>query len=165
MYETETEVSMPWVRADGGYATSGHKAKRGNEIVTAIAIATRQPYGTVYRELYTRQIEFVRRTRSKRIKAYADKNGTSISQVGVWPEVYKPYLVELGWEWTPVMGIGTGTTMHLTYDEVPDKPVLLLSISKSMCAVVNGVVHAPQDPSRDGTRAVYGYWTPPSAES
>jgi hypothetical protein len=31
-------------------------------------------------------------------------------------------------------------------------------LSRHLCAVVDGVVHDTFDPSRDGTRCVYGYW-------
>jgi len=159
MYESETEVEMPWVYNDAGYRASGFRAKHGNNVVIALAIATGQDYRTVYEEIYRRQNDFVHKTRSKRIK----KKGGAISEVGVWPEVSKQYLVDLGWTWTSVMGIGTGTTMHLTYEEVPDEPVVLCSISRSLVAVMHGVVQATSDPSRNGSRAIYGYWLPPMA--
>lgn len=153
---------MPWVHDDGGYATSGfRRAKHGNGVVIAIAIATGQQYGKVYDELYSQQIEFVGKTRSKRIK----EKGPVISEVGIWPQVSKAYLLDRGWEWTPIMTIGSGTTVHLTYEEVPDVPVALLSVSRNLVAVINGVVHATHDPSRGGTRAVYGFFTPPSRSS
>jgi hypothetical protein len=31
-------------------------------------------------------------------------------------------------------------------------------VSKHYCAVIDGVIHDTSDPSRDGTRCVYGYW-------
>src|SRR3954452_21044757 len=136
MYESETEVEMPWVRDDGGYARSGFRAKRGNNVVIAIAIATGQTYGTVYNALYNIQIDYINGLRHGRIK---DK-GAAISEVGIWPETSKRYLRGLGWQWTPVMKIGSGTTMHLSYVEVPDEPMMLLSVSRSMVAVVHGVV-------------------------
>jgi hypothetical protein len=148
---------MPWTYDDADYAHSGFRAKHGNDVVIAIAIATAQPYGTVYNELYNIQCDYVNGLRHGRIK---DK-GAAISEVGIWPEVSKRYLRERGWTWVPIMKIGSGTTVHLTYEEVPDEPVMLLSVSRSLVVVINGVVRATHDPSRDGTRAVYGYWTPP----
>jgi hypothetical protein len=37
----------------------------------------------------------------------------------------------------------------------------VVALSKHYAAVVDGVVHDLYDPSRDGTRCVYGYWTAP----
>jgi len=158
MYDTETEVAMPWKYNDGGYAKSGFRAKRGNNVVIALAIATDQIYREVYNQIYDRQVDFVAKSRSSRVK---DK-GPYIPEVGVWPQVSKKYLLDLGWTWTPIMGIGTGTTVHLTYEEVPDEPLVVCSISRSLVTVVHGVVQATSDPSRDGSRAIYGYWVPGS---
>ncbi len=36
---------------------------------------------------------------------------------------------------------------------------LIVSVSKHMTAVIDGVIHDTHNPSRDGTRCVYGYWT------
>jgi len=36
---------------------------------------------------------------------------------------------------------------------------LILSLSKHLAAMVDGVVHDTHDPSRGGTRCVYGYWS------
>ena len=57
------------------------------------------------------------------------------------------------------MGIGTGTTVHLAVGELPDGPVIA-ALSKHMCAVIDGVVQDTYDPTREGTRCVYGYYTP-----
>ena len=38
-----------------------------------------------------------------------------------------------------------------------------MSVSKHITAVVDGVIHDTFDPSRDGTRCVYGYWQEASA--
>jgi len=159
MYESETEVEMPWVYRDGGYAGSGFRAKHGNRVVIAIAIATGQQYREVYHELYGRQVKYVNGLRHGRIK----DAGAAISEVGVWPEVSKQYLLDLGWLWTPTMAVGSGVTMHLRYDEVPDLPVFLARVSKDLVAVVNGVVQDVADPSRDGSRAVYGFFRPGTA--
>lgn len=37
--------------------------------------------------------------------------------------------------------------------------------ARHLCAVVNGVVRDTYDPSRCGTRCVYGYWTAPGGAS
>jgi hypothetical protein len=77
---------------------------------------------------------------------------------GVSKEVIRAYLHDQGWTWTPTMGIGTGTTVHLRADELPSGRIIV-SVSKHLCAVIDGVVHDTHDPSRDGTRCVYGYYT------
>jgi len=79
---------------------------------------------------------------------------------GVNRRVYDAHLLTLGWEWTPTMQIGAGTTVHLAADELPDGP-LVVRVSKHMAAVIDGVLHDTHDCSRQGTRAVYGYWRPP----
>jgi hypothetical protein len=158
MDDTE-EVAIPWVHNDGGYA--GRTTKRGrfipgNGVVRAIAIATGGNYHDVNRELQNRQYEYVRGLRSGRIK----EKGASINEVGVWPDVSKKYLLDNGWRWTPTMSIGSGTTMHLTYEEIPDRPLFIAKVSRGLVTVINGVVQDIGDPSREGTRAVYGYYWP-----
>ena len=63
----------------------------------------------------------------------------------------------LGWEWKPVMKIGSGVTMHCRKRELP-KGDLILKCSKYFMASIDGVIHDTYDYTRDGTRAVYGYW-------
>lgn len=35
---------------------------------------------------------------------------------------------------------------------------LIVAVSRHLCAVIDGVIHDTFDPSRDGTRCVYGYF-------
>lgn len=167
MYESETEVAIPWKYDLGGFVKSGRSRAKpgslsygaiGNGVVRAIAIGTNQRYHDVYMELLRRQDTFVSSSRSKQIR---DK-GSYIPDVGVWPQVYKQYLFDQGWFWMPTMEIGSGTRVHLTYEELPDEPTLIVKVSKSLVAVLHGMAHDAVDPSRGGTRAVYGYWTPPA---
>ena len=55
------------------------------------------------------------------------------------------------------MFVGSGCQVHLREDELPSGR-LIVSLSKHSCAVIDGVIHDLDDPSRDGTRCVYGYW-------
>ena len=57
------------------------------------------------------------------------------------------------------MSIGAGTTVHLAVGELPDGP-LVASLSRHLGAVIDGVVYDTYDPTRDGTRCVYGYYQP-----
>ena len=64
-----------------------------------------------------------------------------------------------GWVWTPNMGIGTGTQVLLAVGELPAGP-LIARVSGHLCAVVDGAMCDTYDPTRAGTRCVYGYLTP-----
>ena len=59
------------------------------------------------------------------------------------------------------MTIGSGCTVHVKADELPPGR-LVLSCSRHYVAMVDGMPHDTHDPSRDGTRCVYGYWRAPS---
>ena len=72
--------------------------------------------------------------------------------------VVKKYLKKLGWNWTPTMFIGQGCKVHLKKNELPGG-TLIVSCSKHITVVKNGVLHDTYDCSRRGTRCVYGYWT------
>ena len=54
--------------------------------------------------------------------------------------------------------IGRGCTVHLRAEELPTGR-LVVSLSKHVTAVVNGVIRDTHDPSHGGTRCVYGYFT------
>jgi hypothetical protein len=41
---------------------------------------------------------------------------------------------------------------------VPSEGRYLLSLSRHITALIDGVVHDTYDPSREGKRCVYGYW-------
>ena len=63
----------------------------------------------------------------------------------------------LGWQWTPTMRIGSGCKVHLRADELPAGR-LVVSVSRHVVAVVDGVVHDTHDSTRGGSRCVYGYF-------
>lgn len=131
--------------SDGGRAHAGFRGEApGDCVARAIAIAADLPYREVYDELALR-CSFLGRARSARD--------------GVPRKVYDPYLADLGWAWTPTMQVGKGCTVHLRRDELPSGR-LICRLSRHLCAVIDGVVYDTHDPSRAGTRCVYGYWTP-----
>lgn len=145
---------MPWptfVHNDGGRAAAGYTGSTGDCVVRAIAIATELPYQTVYDAIN----ETAARERPRRGKR-------SSSRTGVRKPTYRRYLAALGWTWHPTMGIGTGCTVHLRAEELPTGR-LICAVSKHLCAVIHGVIHDTHDPSRNGTRCVYGYFTAPDA--
>jgi hypothetical protein len=55
------------------------------------------------------------------------------------------------------MKIGSGCTVHLRADELPEGR-LIVSVSRHTVAVIDGMIHNTHDPSRGETRCVYGYW-------
>lgn len=67
----------------------------------------------------------------------------------------------LGFKWVSAMSVGTGCKVHLRDGELP-MGKLICSCSKRFVAVIDGVIHDVVDPSRDGTRCVYGYWELPN---
>ena len=142
---------MPsFVKNDGGRAAAGFKGEAGDCVVRAIAIATGIPYREVYDELHRRVKARRKVYRGKRKKFKSPRNG-------VHREIFQPYLEERGWVWTPTMRVGSGCRVHLNADELP-KGRLIVSVSKHVCAVIDGVVHDTYDPGRDGGRCVYGYF-------
>jgi hypothetical protein len=142
---------MKFVYDDGGRAAAGYKGKTGDCVCRAIAIATGMPYQQVYDLLNARGAG--ERT-SKR------KRGVSSARTGVYKPTTKKLLTDMGWVWTPTMHIGSGCTVHLRSDELPSGR-LIVSVSRHLCAVIDGVIHDTYDPTRSGMRCVYGYWRKP----
>ncbi len=136
----------------GGRAAAGFRGCASDCVTRAIAIATGKPYRDIYDAL----------------NALADSERTgkrekrkSNSRSGVYPRTYRRYLRSLGWRWNATMAIGSGCKVHLRHSELPGS-VLLVRVSQHLTTVIDGVIHDTHDCSRDGTRCVYGYFTPPS---
>lgn len=70
---------------------------------------------------------------------------------------FAEYMKAIGWEWVPTMQVGQGCKVHLRAAELPPGR-LIVNVSRHFCAVIDGVVHDTHDPSRAGTRCVYGYY-------
>ncbi len=146
-------TSTIWKFNDGGRADAGYKGETGDCVVRAIAIGTERPYQTIYDEL---------NALGKTERITKRKRSRSSARTGVFKVTIRKYLENLGWTFTPTMGIGTGCRVHLRADELPSGR-LIVSVSKHLVAVVDGVIHDNHDSTRDGTRCVYGYWSKPSA--
>ena len=56
------------------------------------------------------------------------------------------------------MFIGQGCKVHLKKSELP-AGILIVSCSKHITVVKDGILQDTYDCSRQGTRCVYGYWT------
>jgi hypothetical protein len=106
---------------------------------------------------------------------------------GRWQEIRRQFGGVLGGKWpsrrgggpvmtaaTPVL-TATTVAMPFVFDDGGraaagykgrngELPIgrLIVSVSKHLVAVVDGVIHDTHDPSRAGTRCVYGYWRSPT---
>jgi hypothetical protein len=151
-----------WVRDDGGRGAAGFKGNAGDCVVRAIAIAAELPYGEVYDALHRATLAdpWLRRKLERQPDTRAPVHASP--RAGVHRRVYDRYLADRGWTWTPTIKIGQGCTVHLRADELPGGR-LIVRVSKHLCAVLDGVIHDTHDPSRGGTRCVYGYWSQPKA--
>lgn len=144
-----------WVRDDGGRAAAGFKGETRDCVTRAIAIATGRPYRDVYDALYAAQRELAAgRSRAARLAAKDPSPRT-----GVHIEAYQSVLAAWGWEWVPTMAVGRGCSVHLRPDELPQGRIIV-RLSRHLTAVLDGVIHDTTDPSRGGTRCVYGYFRP-----
>lgn len=139
---------MNFVKNDGGRSAAGYQGSTGDCVTRAIAIATGKPYQEVYDAL--NELGKSERTGFR-------KRGKSNARTGVYKQAYRQYLESIGWRWTPTMQIGQGCKVHLKADELPSGR-LIVSLSKHLAAVIDGVIHDTGDPSRNETRCVYGYF-------
>ena len=144
---------------DGGRSVSGYKGTAGDCVTRAIAIATGKPYRDVYDALNI--LAKFERTGSR-------KRGKSSARNGVYKDTYRKYLTSIGWQWTPTMQVGSGCKVHLIEGELP-MGRLIVSVSKHLTTVIDGVINDALDPQRhtmiveNGVqrftgRCVYGYW-------
>lgn len=150
--ERATAAQPSFVRVDGGRAEAGFTGSARDCVARAIAIALERPYAEVYAAL--NELAERERPRNGRTRSSA--------RTGVWRATYQAYLEQAGWEWVPTMRIGSGAQVHLRADELPSGRIIA-RLSKHLVAVIDGVVHDSHDPSRGGTRCVYGYFRPASA--
>jgi hypothetical protein len=141
---------------DGGRAAAGYKGQAGDCVVRSIAIVTGMPYQKVYDDLYDANEVFRTTSKTKLARSLKQKNDSPRS--GTHRVVLKKYLVQLGFKWTPTMFVGQGCKVHLKKEELPSG-TLLVSCSKHITAVKDGILHDTHDCTRNGTRCVYGYWS------
>lgn len=134
-----TVYTLPYKYDDGG-RSNYFKAKDVRDCVTrAIAIATGKDYKEVYNHV-------------KKFTGDTPRNGVRKS-------LSKKLLLEYGGKWHPMMGIGTGCKCHLRADEIPMNGVIVCQLSHHLTTVIDGVIHDTFNPTGNGDRCVYGYWT------
>lgn len=139
---------MKWVYNDGGRADAGRKGDTNDCVVRSAAIITGMPYTELYGIL--NNAATLERPRNGRRRSSA--------RTGVRKATTRRFLASLELQWTPTMQIGSGCQVHLKASELPPGR-LVVSVSKHLTAVIDGVIHDTHDCSRDETRCVYGYWT------
>lgn len=142
---------MQYQYNDGGRAAAGFRGSAGDCVTRAIAIAT----GIAYKDVY-----MLVNQNSAQETVKARQRCRSSARTGVYKDTTRKVLHGLGWTWTPTMGIGQGCSTHLRQDELPTGR-LIVKLSRHLVAVIDGTIHDTFDPSRQGSRCVYGYWTKP----
>lgn len=147
--------SLPYRQNDGGRAAAGYRGYADDCTTRAIAIAAELPYQEVY-DAMNEAGKGERLTKRRKHKGSA--------RTGVRRSTVRRWLTGRGWEWVPTMQIGQGCKVHLRMGELP-MGRLIVSVSRHMVAVVDGVIHDTHDPSRDGTRCVYGYFHRPERKA
>lgn len=137
---------MEFIYDDGGRAKYFKTSGVRDCVTRAIAIATGKDYKEVYDELN----ELAKKERKA-------KTAKSNSRNGVRKTTTRKYLAALGWEFVPTMSIGSGCKVHMRADELP-KGTIIVSMSKHVACVKDGVLYDTYDSTRDGERCVYGYY-------
>lgn len=151
---------MKWKKNDGGRKEAGYKGKAGDCGVRAISIATGKEYQEVYDRLTELKKKYIKNRNTKKAKWYREKKSRcKTARYGMPKDVFEEYLIEeLGWKWEPTIKIGSGCQVHLREGELPEEGIIIARLSGHFCAIIDGVIQDTYDPSRGGTRCVYGYW-------
>jgi hypothetical protein len=130
---------------DGG-RSKYFKGEAGDCVVRAIAIATNKDYLEVYNDL-----KELNKKQRGRLRGASPRDG------GTKKRTVRKYLEKLGWKWHPTMKIGSGCSVHLRKEELPEGR-LIVQVSGHLTAVIDGVIVDTHNPDRGGMRCVYGYW-------
>ncbi len=130
---------MRFVNDDGGRANEGYSGSTGDCVTRSIAIATGRPNQEVYDAL---------NALSSRERIGKRKKKISNARTGVYKNTYRPFMESIGWEWVPTMHIGSGCKVHLLDGELPTGK-LVVSLSRHMTCVIDGVIHDTYDPQRE----------------
>lgn len=142
-------LATKFVFDDGGRGAAGYKGYARDCACRSIAIVTNIPYQEVYDSLNA----FSSTERCR-------KRSRSSARNGVYKATLRRYLERLGFVWIPTMHVGSGCTVHLRAQELPEGR-LVVCVSRHITAMIDGVIHDSHDCSRNGTRCVYGYFYHP----
>ena len=139
-----------WKYNDGGRSKYFKRRANSDCVCRAIAIATETDYLDVYNLIN----EYAKHEHKGKRKHYI-----SSAEEGVSGSTLRKIMENhFHWKWHPCMKIGTGCTIHLRAEELP-KGRLIVNVSRHETAVIDGIIQDISDPSRDGTRCVYGYYS------
>lgn len=127
---------MEHIYNDGGRGNY-FQGSAGDCVTRAIAIATRKDYKEVYDTI-------------KKLIGHTPRNGMTKKET-------RDAMEHFGFTWKSMMMIGRGCQCHLNEDELP-KGTIICQVSHHVTAVIDGIIYDTFNPSRDGTRCVYGYW-------
>ena len=142
-------MTATWRHDDGGKTAAGIRGATGDCVCRAIAIVTGRPYSEIYALLET-AAQRERRTKRRKTRSHPKK--------GVYRVTYERVLADLCFRFVPTLTIGSGCRVHLRAEELPPGKIIA-RLSRHLCAVIDGVIHDTHDPTRAGTRCVYGYFT------
>ena len=144
---------MKVILTDGGRAAAG-LPKGGDCVTRAIALASGLPYAHIW-NLVAQVNAAMPKTRRRKKTV-----GKHTASAGVYTEskLFKDLMHKLGFVWTTTMTIGSGCQVHLRDGELPPGRIIA-RVTRHYTAVIDGVIYDMHDPSRGGTRCVYGYWT------
>jgi len=140
---------------DGGRADAGFKGGAGDCVVRSIAIAAKLPYVQVYEDLRDANARYAQE-RDNKLSRHLNQRGSS-PRNGNHRNVFHGYILSHGFKWVPTMKVGAGCQVHLRPKELP-AGTLIVKVSKHLTAVIDGVIQDTHDPSRGGSRCVYGYY-------
>lgn len=143
---------------DGGRSVAGYKGHTRDCVVRALSIAAfgaGLPDSPAVGACYQQARQLVRQY-AARERPGAKGKRSSLSG-GVRRATLRRIMTDLGWRWRATMAIGGGCTTHLRADELP-LGVLIVACSRHATTMIDGVIYDTHDPSREGTRCVYGFW-------
>ena len=135
----KSRTPLEWNYNDGGREDAGYNVKADDCVTRALAIASE----ISYKEAYKTAWNWIGRS---------PRNGFPKKEV-------RKFLEAQGFKWKPLMRIGSGCTNNVSLEGIPSvKGTFILKLSSHLTTVIDGVINDTYDPSRGGTRCIYGYY-------
>ena len=167
---------LEYLENDGGKYEAGFVGKKitGDCVTRAITIATGLQYSHVRRELMSRQFDWSQKHNSKAAKRCRARSTKSVFR-GVWAEVYKKYLDDLGWTYVSCAKVGDPNKKYMNTLDIP-VGIVIVKQTKHLACVIDHVVNDSWDcrqtykwidgqpTERKINKCVWGYWIKSSTE-
>lgn len=153
--KTSSAHALGFCLNDGGREAAGFKGGAGDCVVRAIAIAAQLPYIQVYEDLRMANAVYADQRNDKLARRLNAKGASPRN--GNHRNVFHAYILGHGFDWVPTMKVGGGCQVHLRATELPFS-TLIVKVTKHLSAVIDGVIQDTHNPSRGGSRCVYGYY-------